>query len=238
MKKLLFAIVCMAGVLFAAEAQAKNIKASGKVVTEERNVNGFTGVSSSAGIDVYITPSPAFSVTVKTDSNAVDYVETKVKDGVLHIGYRSGVSVSNKISTAVYVSMPAIDFLEASSGSDIKVKGVIEGESLKISASSAAEIKAIAKYRKVSVSSSSGAEVELKGNAEECKASASSGADIDLKEMVCRNASASASSGADIDIYVTGTLRASASSGADVDYYGNPEHIEISKSSGGSVTKK
>lgn len=235
MKKALTILLAVAALFATTQVAARPIKPSGKIVTEVRSVGEFSGIAVSAGIEVFLTQGLVQEVKIKTDRNAIDYVETKIRNGVLHIGYSNNTSTNGRIATAVYVSVPEINSLSASSGADITARGVLRGDDLKVSASSAANVKAIVQYESVSISCSSGADVELKGNAEYCSASCSSGADIEIDELKCREVRASASSGADISLYATHKLTASASSGADIKYYGAPPTVNQSASSGGSV---
>lgn len=236
MKKALTLILCLGAVMLGQVSAAANDKRA-NIITEDRNASDFSGISTSAGIDVYVTQGDNYSVKVKTDRDIMKYVITRVDNGVLRVEYSNNLKNNRRrnIQTVVYVTLPKITTLSASSGADIKVGGVITGNSLTVSASSSGEVKAMIEYDKVVISSSSGADVELKGKVNICTASASSGADIDISDLECHTAVVEASSGADIEVYATDTLTASASSGASIEYHGNPRVVTKNASSGGSV---
>ncbi len=236
MKNLFSLLLCVAAVCCVSTANAKNDRPSGNRITETFDLKGFDGISSSAGIDVHITMGPVYEVTVTTDRKTMEHMDLRVKGGILHIGYKGSVKSGNR-ETDVFVTMPEVKELSASSGSDIKGRNLFTGQTLKVSASSAADIEATVHYKTVVITCSSGADVELKGEADKCSASSSSGADIVISELQCVSVTASASSGADIELYATENIEASASSGADIRYRGNPKTVDINRSSGGDVKR-
>lgn len=234
MKKLFYAMLFAAAVCCMGTANANYDRPSGNRITKTFDLRGFDGISSSAGIDVYITIGPEYEVKVTTDRKVMENVYIRVKGDVLHIGYDGKENFGNR-DTKVYVTMPRVEELSASSGSDIETRGRISGNTLRISASSAAEIEASVDYKTVIIDCSSGADVDLEGEAEKCTADCSSGADIDVSDMRCTSVDASASSGGSIEVYATERLEADASSGGSIRYRGNPRNIDVDRSSGGSV---
>ncbi len=69
-------------------------------------------------------------------------------------------------------------------------------------------------------------------------AEATSGSDIDASELQAETSNVSATSGADISINTSKSLIAKATSGGDIRYSGNPQTIETSDTSAGSVRKQ
>ncbi len=246
-------------VFFASSAHAqwgwsKKVKGNGSVTTESRSVDDFNKVSVSTGLDVVYSQGP-FNVEVEADSNLHEYIITEVKGNTLIVRRKNKISFKNYKTTTIYVSSPDIYALSASSGADLETKGQISTSSMKISVSSGADLMAnvtsksldissssgsdaniIAKSESLEASSSSGSSITIEGSSNDADLSASSGSDIDAKDLTVIDCDASASSAGDITITVTGDLDAKASSGADINYYGSPENVERSVSSGGSVS--
>ena len=126
--------------------------------------------------------------------------------------------------------------IEASSAAEILVK--TKAQNIKSSATSAAEVNIYTLCTNISVEGSSSADIKLSGKAKNFTANASSATDIDAEELeVDGVADLKASSGAEIEAWCNGKLIANASSGADIDWRGKAS-AEVSKSSGGSVSKK
>lgn len=251
-------IIMVLFVFFASSAQAqwgfsKKVKGNGNVTTDTRSVKDFNKVSVSTGLEVVYSQGPK-EVIVEADSNLQEYIVTKVENNRLVVKRKNKISFKNYKTVVVYVKSPEIYSLSASSGSDLETKGQISTSSIKLSASSGADLSAnvscesvkissssgsdanvIVEAEDLEASSSSGSDVQIEGTANSADLSASSGADIEAKKLTVIDCDASASSAADISITVTGDLDASASSGADITYYGDPENVDRSVSSGGSI---
>ncbi len=210
------------------------VTGNGEVVEESRDVpEDFTAVTSSEGLDVYITQAPDFKIRVAADENVIDLIGTDIREGKLKIHAIKNIGRATK---KIYVSMPDITSLEANSGADLTGEGLLEADKVRLSASSGGSLKVEIAADQIDAETSSGADIRMGGRANLLYASASSGSDIravDLEAKVCR---ADASSGADIRVNVTEQLTADASSGADIGYSGSPK-VDTRKSASGSVYK-
>ena len=210
------------------------VTGNGDVVEESREITeDFTAVSASEGLDVYVTQAADFKIRVEADENVIDLIGTDIRDGKLKIHAIENIGRATK---KIYVSLPEITALEASSGADLIGEGLIEGDKVSLDSSSGAGLKVEVVADQIEADCSSGANIRLGGRANLLYADASSGSDIkadDLEAKVCR---ANASSGADIRVNVTEELTADASSGADIGYSGDPK-VDTRKSASGSVYK-
>lgn len=209
-------------------------KGNGVVVEETRSITGdFTAVSASEGLDVYVTQGADYDIRVEADENVIDLIGTDIRDGKLKIHAIENIGRATK---NVYVTLPEVTALSASSGSDLETRGTIETANIRLDASSGADLKAAVVADEVEADCSSGADIRISGQANLLYADASSGSDIkagDLQAKVCH---ANASSGADIRVYATESLTADASSGADIHYSGEAS-VQTKKSASGSVHK-
>lgn len=206
------------------------------IVKQTRIVKGdFTAVKVSHGINLFLSQGEKTEVISEADENIQDLLITEVKSGTLNIYFKElvGKAVKN-----VYVTMPVISKIMASSAAEIKAKTLISSNNLTIEASSGADIEAEINVAKLYCESSSGADIDLTGSCTAADFHASSGADIDAKDLNSENVMAKSSSGADISVFTKKSLSADANSGGDISYYGNPEKIELNTSSGGDIKKK
>lgn len=228
------------GLLFYVDANTLHSRsdvyyAKGDPVEQFREISGFTGISTSEGINVYVTQTDGFEVKVIADEDVIDRLITEVIDGKLKIYFEGQVRhVSKK---EVYIKMPAIDELSSSSGAGIETNGMISGEELETSTSSGAWMNINVSYEEFEASSSSGANMTISGEVEEGDFDASSGANIKASELNVNEADTDVSSGAGIKLGEVKELSVDASSGGNVRYKGQPVMNDISLSSGGSVKR-
>ncbi len=204
------------------------------VVTSEREVEGnFNAVKVSQGLELYITQSDDVEITVEADENLQELIVTEVDNGELKIF--STKNIRRAASRKIYVSFPDINRIKASSGSSVYSNNTINSEDLELKSSSGANIKIDVETNTLICDSSSGGYIQLDGNTVSLMTEASSGSNISASSLKAESTTAKASSGARIQINTSKALTARASSGGDIRYSGNPERVEKSDSSSGSV---
>ena len=209
-------------------------KGNGVVVEETREITEeFTEVSASEGIDVFVTQGSDFDISVEADENIMDLIGTDIRNGKLKIHAIENIGRATK---KVYVTLPKVSSLIASSGSHLTTENMIQADKLQVDASSGAIIDANVKVTNMEIDASSGANISLEGTAKEVFVDGSSGANIKANELQTLVCNADASSGANISIDVTENLTAEASSGGNISYKGNPS-VQKNKSVSGSVHK-
>lgn len=209
-------------------------KGNGVVVEETREITEeFTEVSSSEGIDVFVTQGSDFDISVEADENILDLIGTDIRNGKLKIHAIENIGRATK---KVYVTLPAVTGLYASSGSHLTAENMIQADKLHVDASSGAMLNANVKVTDMEIDASSGANITLSGNAKEVYVDGSSGANIKANDLMTLSCNADASSGANISIDVADNLTAEASSGGNISYKGNPS-VQKNKSVSGSVHK-
>ena len=210
------------------------ISGNGNITEEAREISeDFSVVSASEGIAVYINQADSFTITVEADENVINLIGTDIKDGELRIHAIKNIGRATK---KVYVSLPEISGLEASSGADLTIQNSISSDRIKLNGSSGAMLKVDITANDIKVDVSSGANIKLSGDAELLHVSASSGGAIKATDLSVKTCYADASSGADININVSESLTAEASSGGNVSYTGDA-NVQKKNSVSGNISK-
>ena len=226
-----------ATLIFFASCNITGIKGNKNVVKQTREIKeNFTSVKVSEGINLFLSQGDKSKVITEADENIQEFLITEVENGTLKIHFSE--LIGKVAAKNIYVTMPVIEKITASSAADIKAKTLISSDNLTIDASSGADIEARIETANLTCKSSSGADIDLTGNCGTANFQASSGADIDAKDLEADTVTVKSSSGGDISVFVKKSLTADASSGGDVSYYGNPEKIDINTSSGGDINKR
>lgn len=214
-----------------------SVKGNGDVVTQTRDVTDFTGIKACCSFDVELTPGSTFEVVVEAESNLQEYIRTEVRGRTLELGFKDDASINSTKKIRIFVTMPELELIDASSSADIVTNGVFKGERLKLESSSGSSISAQFEGGRVSADASSAGRVEVIGTADEITAEASSGANVKAGKLMAKRGDADVSSGAGIEVNVSEELKADASSGGRVRYDGNPSNVDTDTSSGGSVRR-
>ena len=209
-------------------------KGNGNVVTDTRAISDeFTRVSASEGLIVYVTQADDFAIEVEGDDNIIDLIRTDIKNGKLRIHAEENIGNATK---NIYVSLPKITELHASSGSHLETKNAVKSNELTIDGSSGAILEVDVVAQELDIDASSGANLDVAGTADNANVDVSSGGNINAKDLETKTCTAEASSGGNVKIQVSKSLMADASSGGNISYSGDP-NVEKKKSLSGSVHK-
>lgn len=226
--------------------------------SEIRNVGSFSGIQTSAGINVVFTQSRSQLVKVETDPGMQKYIKTEVLGGILRISIdNNGVRNLRFRKILVTVNAPTLENLKVTSGASFTTTNRVASSSMDVDVSSGASVKAdfnIKNELKISTSSGASAKIDLEagtltfdsssgssttlvGRADQADYEASSASSCNAQNVVARNVTAKASSGATLKVNAMESLETHVSSGASVRYKGNPEKMNAKNSSGGSTRK-
>lgn len=224
---------------------------------EARNVGEFSGINVSTGVNVVFKQESPTNVKVIADADKLQYVITKVENGVLKVYIDNKGQKNIKFrNLSVNISSPRMDNIKVSSGANFSVVNSIKEGSISIDASSGANVKGdfnITNAVDIAVSSgsnirlgvtagsvmvkaSSGSNAAIEGKANFGIIDISSGALCKADELKLDELEAEATSGANLSVNVSKRLKVRASSGGLVKYKGRPEiEANISKISGGTL---
>lgn len=106
------------------------IEGSGKVQTENRQLDGFVQVQSRSSFNVFITQAPSFQVKVEADDNILPYIITNVNDNTLYISMKNNFSFRGKSKANIYISMPQVVGISQSGSGLIKGMNKFTGDVL------------------------------------------------------------------------------------------------------------
>lgn len=212
-------------------------RGSGDIITENRSVESFTGISVGGDFDVEVKIGPDSKLVVEADDNIMKHIETRVSGNTLKIR-TEGMHNYHDVHMKVYVTTPSITRVHASASARVDILDLLKSDNrLTFNASSSADIQADVDAPEVEADASSAGTVHLRGRTRTYHAQASSGANIRSYELLSENTKVQVSSGADAQVHASINLDAQASSGGSVNYRGGAT-VSKSESSGGSVSQK
>jgi hypothetical protein len=214
------------------------------------DVTGFDTVIVSTGVRALVTTGGAHNVRVEArDATTLDRLDVSVVGGRLHIGFSRNfldfilngglmelLRTGGDLGVTAYVTLPALNGAEASSGGHIEASNV-KSDRFRGDASSGGQLTLLSvsggDFR---LAASSGGQAEIEGSATEIDASVSSGGRIRADRLAAQRGRLEASSGGNLEANVTARVRANASSGGHIEVLGNPTERDVNSSSGGHVS--
>ncbi|XMO85426.1 head GIN domain-containing protein [Algibacter sp. AS12] len=213
------------------------VRGNGEITAQDRSITElFTAIKATEGLDVYLTQSDIESISVEADSNLHDIILTEVENGVLKIHTKENIGKAK--AKKVHISFKDISSITSTSGSDVYSTNTIHVERLDLKSTSGSDMTLDVNTSVLNCKSTSGSDLRLSGKTVKLLAEATSGSDIKAADLMAESSEVKATSGADITVNTSKELIARATSGGDVKYYGNPQTVDKSDSSSGSIKQK
>jgi hypothetical protein len=200
---------------FVPSVTTRSVSGSGKLVTREMDLDGFTKLNLSHAFNVSLTQSDQYRVSLTVDDNVWDLVQVSQSRGVLYLGLESQPFSMTNVTLQAEVSMPSLEATELSGATSLR--GEIDTGNVSLEVSGASN-------------------VSLRGSGRDLTVRASGASDVDLREFVVQNAQVEASGASEVTVHVTGRLDAEASGASRVRYLGNPGLGRIDSTGASSVS--
>lgn len=197
---------------------------SGSVLTEARNVAGFSSIALRGSIDLVVRQGEREAVQVMADDNIVPLVQTLVEGTgearVLRIQLKAGESIRTRNRIEVTVDLVKLHSIAASGSGDIAVKPLkTPSLSLSISGSSDAKFEQI-EAGSFSISIAGSGDVAARGKANKLDIAIAGSGDVRARELMADEVSVSIAGSGDASVTATKVLSASIAGSGDVDYGG------------------
>ncbi|HPG12079.1 MAG TPA: head GIN domain-containing protein [Chitinophagaceae bacterium] len=213
------------------------VKGNGSVKTENRQITDFTKVRVSGAIDLFIKQDSATSVSIVTDENLMEFIETINENGSLIIKPVQGYSLSGTNGIKVYVSSPVYNRFNASGACEIKGENKIYSDNpIKVDLSGSSHIEMDIKAPEVNADASGSCSVSLSGETRKLAIDGSGSTSVYCKDLKAENVEVGISGAGNAEVYASVDLNVRVSGSGSIRYWGNArvnQHI----SGSGSVTK-
>mgnify|MGYP002645013166 FL=1 len=218
--------------------EQKTIKASGRVITEQRSVTAFSGIAVSQGINLYVTPGENYSITVKTDDNILPYLKTEVEENTLRVHFPENVQIKNAQSLEVQVTLPQVKKLSVTTGAMLKSTQLLKCTNIDLKATTSGVMTLDLEAVTVKTSITTSGDIYLKGKAEKIDVQMSTSGNLNAADFPVKFANIKGTTGAKATIEVSELLEYYMSTGSDLMYRGNPTIKSQKLTSGGQATRK
>lgn len=204
MNKSIVILVSLVTILSLSACKKDRLNANGNIISENRSVANFTGVSANGDTDVYVSYGPEFSVVVRGSSNLVPHFKTQVVNNVLHLKFEN-VNVSDD-DIDVMVTMPTVNKVAISGSGDVEIKGSFPAVS----------------NLEASVTGSGDIEVENNITIDRLNVDISGSGEVDFERVTAKIANVNLTGSGEIKFQVSETLKARITGSGKIYYRGNP----------------
>lgn len=204
------------------------IKGSGDIIVEEREVSGFDQIAMAGMGRIIITQGEEESLTIETDDNLMEYIETRVRGNTLEIDFADDVflspgdSLQPSAGFVFRISVIDLESISVSGAADIKAEK-LKADRFEINFSGAGDIQVDdLNAERVVVNVSGAGDVDLTGRVLSQEVNLSGLGRYQAFELESQDASVVISGAGGAELWATDTLTVVISGAGDVEYYGDP----------------
>ncbi|MEM8845555.1 MAG: head GIN domain-containing protein [Bacteroidota bacterium] len=238
MKKLITLCLALSFVAIT-NAQWKRIKGNGNVVTLERSVGDYDAIALAGWFDLELISGSEGEITLKGESNLLDYIKTEVKDDRLVIKTQKGVNLkpsSWKSGIVIVVPVESVNEVTLSGSGDIIGRTTLKSDSFNTRISGSGDIVLDIEANSVEASMSGSGDMKLNGKASDLEVQVSGSGDINAYGLEADNVKVQVSGSADVEVTANESISARVSGSGDISYKGNPKKIETKSSGSGDIS--
>lgn len=213
------------------------------IVTQQRNVGDFTGVSVHIVGNVNIIVGKPCELTVSASSKDIDNIKTYVANGCLVIEYENPNKKwfknksDNNLNINIDVYVESLKAVTATGCANVKIPDAVSGYELNVIVSGASVIQ----FANVDINGRINAEVSgastlnISGSATNVTYKASGASNINAYDLNCIVAQTDASGASTIKASADQELKAYASGASTIKYLGHPKVLDIQTSGASNV---
>ncbi|WP_310385485.1 head GIN domain-containing protein [Roseateles sp.] len=218
----------------------EQVKGSGEVVSETRDLGGFDAISLSGSYKVLVRQGPAVKLEVKADTNLLPLIETRVVEGskgrTLEIGTKKGFSFSSKTEPQIILVMPQLRSLAIAGSGDVRVEAMKTPE-LHASVSGSGDIDLVDfSSESLSVQVSGSGDIKASGRTGSFSLSVAGSGDVDARGLQADAVKASIAGSGNASVHAVNSLKISIAGSGDIGYLGSPK-VSSSVAGHGVITK-
>ncbi|WP_345230671.1 head GIN domain-containing protein [Olivibacter ginsenosidimutans] len=215
----------------------------GKSYDETRQVSGFHAIENVGSIDVEITIGNQESLKIIGNKEAIDLVETQVKNGILVIRIKNNhekLFNNWKVQKNLRIQLTAksLDGIKQSGSGNIKVNNTVKGDQLRVAVSGSGDMVVPVAVTHLSAAITGSGDMDIQGSAQTADIRVTGSGDFEGNALKTKEANVTVTGSGDLDIFVSDTLNAQLSGSGDITYDGNPKQVNKHKSGSGDISAK
>lgn len=234
MKQFIISVIFFAGFMSA-------VTASGKVVSQDRNVSDFQAIQIKSSVDVEFTQGDDFKVVVYAEQDIIEEIITEVNKGTLVVNYKSSSKIGWFSSTEdayVEVTAPELSKVHITGSGDFEGENTINSESFMLRINGSGDFESALDVRNMEVHINGSGDAEFSGVNETLDISINGSGDVE-----CNNVNLALLK---VNIYGSGDVQCIGSAenislkqGGSGDFYGKDciaDNVKANKSGSGDAT--
>lgn len=192
-------------------------RGSGEIATEVREVESFDRIKIDGSTDVFVTIGEEQSVSVTTDDNLLDNIETRVR-GRHTLLISSHGNYRSRRGVRVDITVPELTSVRISGSGDADIVG-LKGGAFEIDISGSGD-------------------VTVEGEVDEIEINIEGSGDVDARDLKAKDAYVRIAGSGDVDVFASESFDGNVHGSGDIAFYGRPEHVSRHVSGSGDISRR
>lgn len=215
----------------------KGVKGNGDVTTITRSTGDYDAIKCGGSMDFKLVEGTEGQITIKGESNLLEYIVTEVKNGTLIVKVKNGKNINPSNNKPLIITIPYkdIDGVSLAGSGDVWNEGTIKANDFSTAVAGSGDLILSIDVDYVKASVAGSGDLTLKGKANTIKASVAGSGDIHGFKLDSKNVNASIAGSGDISVNCSGELKARVAGSGDIEYRGNPTKEDTKVSGSGSI---
>lgn len=220
---------------------SQRVEGSGEVSTDRRDLGAFDAVALSSSFRVVVRQGSADKVEIRTDTNLLPYVETRVVEGskgrTLEITSKRGFHLSSNSTPIITLDMRQLRAVSISGSGEVRVEAMKTTGPVDASIAGSGDIRINGlEAERVGLRVSGSGDIVASGKAGNLTVSVTGSGDVKARDLAVDDAKVSIAGSGDVTVQARKRLDVSIAGSGDVGYVGSPE-ISMSNAGSGSVRR-
>jgi len=208
------------------------IRGTGRVITEDRSLARFYGVSNATEARVEIIQGNRQNVRIEAEENLISHLRTRVEGGLLRIYTETGTQLDPSREMIIEIDMGDLELLMSSGSGDIDAP-LIDARKLEVFSSGSGDIRLPDLLAdSIIIFGSGSGHVIVNGDVIRNRITVSGSGDIDTRDLEANVVDAVLSGSGQATVRARDILRAVLSGSGSLRYYGNPGVQQTATGSG------
>ena len=218
------------------QAQWKRVKGDGNITTTSRNTGDYDGLNAAGPMDFKLVQGAEGLITIKGDSNLMEYIITEVIDGKLVVRSKKGINLKPTKSITVTVPYQSISSVSLAGSGDIENSGTIKSGDFKVTLAGSGDIDLNVDTDSLESGIAGSGDIQLSGSTGNLKTKVEGSGDFDGSKLDSKDVEVKISGSGDVNVVCHGALNVKISGSGDVKYSGNPTSKDTNVSGSGSIS--
>lgn len=230
-----FALVLL---LIPAFVSCDEVRGSGNVSKEERDLSEFTAVEASGSMDVFITKGNTSHATIEAEDNILPLIELIEENGHLEVRFKRNVRVNTRKQVKIYLTTAKLESAGLSGSGNVDIQSHFESAvPVHLSLSGSGNFNASFSAPELDIDLAGSGNFKVKGETRDLKVNLAGSGDANLEDLMTETADLDIAGSGNVNLHASRTLKANIVGSGDVRYKGEPS-IQLNKIGSGSVRKQ